>query len=178
VRRLVLTAVVALAGCGGADTVKGPPPSAPARMHLQSPALRSGASIPTRFTCEGKNVSPPLRWSAPPGRTRSLALLMEDPDAPGGTFVHWVVVGLPASSRSLPEGRIPPPAKATKQSSGKEGYGGPCPPEGDSPHHYVLSLYALDRPLALGSGSSPDGARDAIRKAAIARGTLAATYGR
>jgi Raf kinase inhibitor-like YbhB/YbcL family protein len=177
-RRLSLLALVALAGCGGSETVKGPPPSAPARIHLQSPAFAQGSAIPKRFTCDGADVSPPLRWSLAPRAARGLALLVEDPDAPGGTFVHWVVVGLPASARSLPEGRLPPPARSTKQSSGKKGYGGPCPPEGDSPHSYVFSLYSLDRALRLGADTSPAEARDAIRKAATARGVLTGTYGR
>jgi Raf kinase inhibitor-like YbhB/YbcL family protein len=177
-RRLPVLALIALAGCGGDDTVQGPAPSAPARIRLQSPAFAQRTAIPRRFTCDGASVSPPLRWSRVPSRARGLALLMEDPDAPGGTFVHWVVVGIPPSARSLPEGRLPSHATATKQSAGKKGYGAPCPPEGDPAHRYVLSLYALDRPLRLGAGASPEDARDAISEAAIARGTLKATYGR
>jgi Raf kinase inhibitor-like YbhB/YbcL family protein len=177
-RRLTLVAVVVLVGCGGSETVKGPSPSAPSRIHLQSPAFQGGAAIPRRFTCDGADLSPPLRWSGVPKGARGLALIVEDPDAPGGTFVHWVVAGLPASSRSLPEGRLPPPAHSTRQSAGKHGYGGPCPPKGDSAHRYVFSLYALDRPLRLSANTSPADARDAISKAAIARGVLTGTYQR
>jgi Raf kinase inhibitor-like YbhB/YbcL family protein len=177
-RRALLAVAVLLAGCGGGSTVKGPPPSAPERIHLASPALAAGRDIPKRFTCDGANRSPPLRWSGVPRGAKELALLLEDPDAPGGTFVHWVVRRLRPSERALPEGRVAPGALQGRQSFGPKGYGGPCPPKGDPPHHYVFALYALRRRLGLDDDAPPGQAVSAIRASAIARGTLRATYGR
>jgi Raf kinase inhibitor-like YbhB/YbcL family protein len=176
---LGLVAALVIAGCGGGgDTVKGPPPSAPEKIRLTSPVLHAGSPIPKRFTCDGDETSPPLRWSGTPARAKELALLLEDPDAPGGTFVHWVVLRLRPALRVIPEGRVPPSAIEAKQSFGDKGYGGLCPPKGDEPHHYVFTLYALDRQLGLDAGAGPDKVRSAIRGAAFAEGTLRATYAR
>ena len=144
-------------------------------MTVQSPAFQAGGQIPRRFTCNGRNVSPPLRWSGVPPRARELALLVEDPDA--GDFVHWSLLALPRGTRALAEGHVPATADQAKNSFGKAGWGGPCPPKG-STHHYVFTLYALRRPLGLGPGASPKQASTAIRAAAIAKGTLSARYGR
>jgi Raf kinase inhibitor-like YbhB/YbcL family protein len=178
-RTLAFVAVLVLAGCGdGGDTVKGPPPSAPEKIRLTSPAIRAGSPIPKRFTCDGDETSPPLRWSGTPGAAKELALLMEDPDVPGGTFVHWVVLRLRPALRAIPEGRVPPGAIEATQSFGDKGYGGPCPPKGDEAHPYVFTLYALDRRLDLDDDAAPAEVRSAIRGAVIARGTLRATYAR
>jgi Raf kinase inhibitor-like YbhB/YbcL family protein len=178
-RRVALTlALLGLAGCGGGDTVEGPAPSAPEKMRLVSPAFPNGGTIPERFTCDGKGVSPPLRWSRVPRGAAELALLVQDPDAPGGTFVHWSVLRLRPSLRRLAEDRVPKGALQTEQSFGARGYGGPCPPEDDPPHHYVFDLYALDRPLGLSADASLEEVRAAIRKVAVARGRLRASYGR
>lgn len=122
-------------------------------FELLSAAFRSGGDIPVRHTCDGPDLSPPLRWSDPPPGTRSLALIVDDPDAPGGTWVHWVLYAMPGTLRELPEGV---PARDTVPGVGtqglndfrKVGYGGPCPPPG-RPHRYVFRLYALDTELAL-----------------------------
>ena len=179
-RRAALTlALLALAGCGGGgEKLQGPAPSAPERIRLTSPAFHEGGTIPERFTCDGKGVSPPLRWSRVPNRAVELALLVQDPDAPGGTFVHWSLLGLSPSLRGLGEGRVPKGAVQTEQSFGHRGYGGPCPPEDDPPHRYVFDLYALGRRLGLGGGASLEEVRSAIRRAALARGQLTASYGR
>jgi Raf kinase inhibitor-like YbhB/YbcL family protein len=144
-------------------------------MALQSPAFRAGGDIPRRFTCDGRNVSPPLRWSAVPARARELALLVEDPDA--GNFVHWSLLALPRGTRAVAEGRVPASAVQAKNGFGRAGWGGPCPPKG-SIHDYAFTLYALRRPLGLGPGASPKKASSAIRAAAIAKGTLTGRYGR
>lgn len=107
---------------------------------LTSPAFSQGEPLPTRYSCDGRNVSPPLRWTAPPRGTRSLALAVTDPDAPGGTFVHWRVSGLRPSLRSLPEGSRA--GVQGRNSSGGVGWTGPCPPPG-SAHRYVFELRAL-----------------------------------
>jgi Raf kinase inhibitor-like YbhB/YbcL family protein len=180
-RRAALLATLALAGCGGgAEEAKQgtAPPDTPDAIALSSPSFRAGGSMPTRFTCDGRQLSPPLRWSGVPPEAKELLLAMEDPDAPNGTFVHWLVAHLPASTRGLAQGRVPAGATQLQQSFGERRYGGPCPPEDDPPHHYVLTLYALDRKLALGATDAPDQVRSKAEKAAIARGTLKVTYGR
>ena len=107
---------------------------------LTSPAFHSGGTIPTRFTCDGANVSPPLRWTAPPPRTASFSLTVFDPDAPGGGFLHWRIRRLPASARSLPSGS----RLGSANGAGGTGWTGPCPPAGPA-HHYRFELRALSR---------------------------------
>jgi Raf kinase inhibitor-like YbhB/YbcL family protein len=168
---------VAVGACGG-DKVEGPPPSAPDRIRLTSPAFAPGGSIPERFTCDGEDVSPPLRWSGVPAAARSLALLLEDPDAPGGTFVHWTLFALPPSSAGLSAGDVPADAREGENSFGEQGYRGPCPPEGDEPHRYVFVLYALRSALDLDAGASPSEVRAAVGDRALARGRLTGRFGR
>src|SRR5919198_755927 len=103
---------LALAGCGGGDRVEGPPPRAPDRITVTSPAFKDGATIPKRYSCDGANVSPPLRWRRVPGDARELALLVEDPDAPGGSFVHWVLFKIAPGLHGLAEGDEPNGAAA------------------------------------------------------------------
>lgn len=107
---------------------------------LTSPAFQAGGSIPARYTCDGANVSPPLRWTAPPRGTASLSLTVFDPDAPGGGFLHWRVRRLPASARSLPTGS----RLGELNDAGRAGWTGPCPPSGPA-HHYRFELRALGR---------------------------------
>jgi Raf kinase inhibitor-like YbhB/YbcL family protein len=109
-------------------------------MKLTSTAFAEGQAIPKLYTCDGKNVSPPLAWTGVPAAAKVLALMVDDPDAPGGDFTHWIVFNLPPSTHSLPEG-----AKLASQGLNdfaKLGYGGPCPPNGR--HRYIFHLYALD----------------------------------
>jgi Raf kinase inhibitor-like YbhB/YbcL family protein len=122
-------------------------------LELQSPAFAPGADIPVKHTCDGPDLTPPLRWTDPLANTKSFALIVDDPDAPAGTWVHWVLYGVPATVRELPQGI---PAKDTVPGEGtqgvndfrKVGYGGPCPPRG-SAHRYFFKLYALDTELTL-----------------------------
>lgn len=106
---------------------------------LTSSAFADGGAIPAQYTCDGAGQAPPLQWSDPPAGTRSLALIVDDPDAPSGTFGHWGAYNIPASARSVP-------ASAPKAINdfGKSGYGAPCPPKGHGPHHYRFKLLALD----------------------------------
>lgn len=174
----VAIAAIALGGCGGGDRVQGPAPSAPATLTLRSEAFRSGATIPRRFTCASVGKSPPLAWSGLPARTRELALLVEDPDAPGGTFVHWVLFHLPPGLRALPAGSVPDAARQGVNSSGSAGWTPPCPPEGDSPHRYEFRLYALRAPLSEQDGAAADEVRAAIGRGALAEGRLVGVFGR
>jgi Raf kinase inhibitor-like YbhB/YbcL family protein len=169
---------LALAACGGGDRVEGPPPSAPERITLTSTAFAGGGTIPTRYTCDGDEVSPPLAWKGVPGGARELALLVEDPDAPGGTFVHWVLFKLTADTRKLAAGSVPRGARQGKSSTGKAAYAGPCPPKGDAPHHYEFTLYALKSAIDLPDGAAADEVRAAVAKAALARGRLVGRFGR
>jgi len=115
-------------------------------MHLSSAAFADGGAIPKVFTCDGENLSPPLHWSDPPRGTRSFVLLCDDPDAPGGTWRHWAVYDLPATSTNLPEGAGRRDGKGLRQAVndfGEAAYRGPCPPHGHGPHHYRFRLLAL-----------------------------------
>lgn len=128
-------------------------------IELKSDAFISGQSIPAKYTCTGRNISPPITWSDPPAGTQSFTLIMDDPDAPGGTWVHWVLYNIPDSARSMPEDlpvtgkNIEPNAIYTgKNSWGNIGYGGPCPPNGT--HRYYFKLYALDILISLLPGTT------------------------
>jgi len=108
---------------------------------LSSPAFEDGATVPRQFTCDGEDLAPPLAWSGAPEGTRSFALVMEDPDAPHGTFTHWLLYDIPRTTTHLREDGG---GKALRNSFGRAEYGGPCPPPGHGPHRYVFTLYALD----------------------------------
>jgi len=175
-----LTATLALGACGDKGTVTGPPPSAPNTMKLTSPAFRNDGTLPKPFTCDGKlgGVNPPLAWSKRPRDVKSQALIVEDPDAPGGTYVHWTVWRMMARTTGL-QADIPPIGLPQgKNSAGKTGYASPCPPKGDSPHHYRFIIYALKEPIDAKPGAPPDEVIGKIERAALARGTLTATYSR
>ena len=112
-------------------------------MEIKSPAFSEGQAIPSKYTCDGKDVSPPITWSETPRGTKSLALIADDPDAPMGTWVHWVIYNLPPGTRQLPEelptdGRLPDGTIQGKTDFGRAGYGGPCPPSGT--HRYFFRL--------------------------------------
>jgi Raf kinase inhibitor-like YbhB/YbcL family protein len=192
----VAGALLLLAGCGGSSpkqsstsSASSPQPgpartvttpiqvgAAPASIALASPAFAAGATIPTTYTCSGRDISPPLRWSGVPAGTRELALELIDPDAPGGPFLHWALAGIAPSIRSLAPGEsIPPGAVAGSNGFGKIGYGGPCPPTGARPHRYVFVLLALRAPSGLSRGFGA-GALPVSR--ALAIGKLEATFGR
>jgi Raf kinase inhibitor-like YbhB/YbcL family protein len=144
------------------------------RFALTSPAFKAGRAIPVKFSCDGRNVSPALRWTAPPKGTRSLALVMDDPDAPSGTFTHWLAWNIRPSARSLAEGARP--AREGVNSAGETGYVGPCPPSGR--HRYIFRLCALSRPLSLRPGAQSTAFRRALRGRVLATARLLGTYER
>jgi Raf kinase inhibitor-like YbhB/YbcL family protein len=178
-RRLPLLAAAAaalLAGCGGGDKASEPLPEASGKLQLTSPAFDDGGTMAKKYSCDGDEVSPPLSWSGVPSGAKELALVMEDPDA--DHFVHWTVLKIPPGTSGFEEDKVPAGAVQTENTFGKRGYGGPCPPEGDDPHHYVFALYALRRPLGLGEDASPDEVRDAVADDALASGELTGRFGR
>ena len=171
-------AVLALAGCGGAKVRTATTPlkvkTAPHTISVSSPALAPGASIPRAYTCDGRDGSPPLRWSGVPAGTRELALEMIDLDAPGGPFLHWALAGIRPSLMGLAPGPAAPAGVfAGRNGFGKIGYRGPCPPPGKR-HRYVIALFALPAALGLRPGFAA-GALPTSR--ALALGELEGTYG-
>lgn len=149
-----------------------------ATMGLRSPAFTDHAPIPRRHSKDGEEVSPPLEWSGVPEGTAELAVLCEDPDAPGGTFVHCVLAGLDPSLAGLDEGEVPAGAVEGVNDFGHTGYGGPRPPVGDDPHRYFFQVYAASAALGLSSGASGGDLRRALEGRVLARGVLVGTYQR
>ena len=147
-----------------------------AALTLVSPAFQHGRPIPVRFTADGENVSPELRLTGVPPEAASLALVMDDPDAPSGTWVHWVVWNIPAGVRVLEEGAVPPEAVEGVNSWGRRGYGGPSPPSGT--HRYVFKVYALDRRLDLPETATKKDLEAAMQGHVLAGGRLVGTYSR
>ena len=151
-------------------------------IRLTSSAFSEGAPIPEKYTCDGRDISPPLKWSAVPQGTRSFALICDDPDAPVGTWVHWVLYGLPGSVGELPEGlppaeTLPNGAKQGLNDFKRIGYGGPCPP-GKSPHRYFFKLYALDTELNLPAKATKKDLLRAMEGHILAEGQLMGIYKR
>ncbi len=152
-------------------------------MQVNSKAISSGGQFPKRNTCDGADQSPDLAWTQPPAGTKSLALILDDPDAPSGTFTHWLVFNIPPSAMQLPEGLDKHAPELTVGSQGrndfgKVGYGGPCPPPG-KPHRYFFRLYALDTVLNRKPGQTRRTDIDtAIQGHVLARGELMGRYGR
>jgi Raf kinase inhibitor-like YbhB/YbcL family protein len=179
-----LIALFAL-GCKGKQAPVPIPPkgaSPPMAMTISSAAFREGESIPQQFTCDGEDASPPLSWSGVPQAARSLAVICDDPDAPAGTWVHWVLWNLPPSTPSLPggvpnEGTLPGGIQQGKNSWPLTGYNGPCPPPGKA-HRYFFKLYALDSEMTLPDGSGKAALEKAMQDHILAQAQLMGTYGR
>lgn len=200
-RRAALGTMLALAalspGCGPRERAQNPPAaevdvrtpapsttegdrSAGDELRLQSPLMRPDDLLPAEYTCDGADRSPPLQWTGLPPGTGSLALVMKDPDAPGGSFVHWVLYNISPSLDGLPEGG--PPAGSVVEGVndfGRLGYAGPCPPAGDEPHHYEFNLFALDRShIDLPAGASESDLVTATQGRVLASASLTLRYGR
>jgi Raf kinase inhibitor-like YbhB/YbcL family protein len=181
--RAVVTATLvaaALAGCGGDDEKKNSAlPAAPGTIQFTTPDFKEGAAIPAANTCDGAGKPPTIIWRGVPSGSVELVLIVEDPDAPGGTFTHWTAWGIAASSGAglAPDGRFPAGLKEGKNSAGKTGWTPPCPPGGDPAHHYTFALYALPRGTSLEPGADPEAVR-ALLKDALGRGTFTGTVKR
>ncbi|MFB0525525.1 MAG: YbhB/YbcL family Raf kinase inhibitor-like protein [Phycisphaerae bacterium] len=150
-------------------------------IKIGSPAFEEGGMIPAKYTCDGADVSPPLKWEAVPEGTKSVALISDDPDAPMGTWVHWVIFGLPADARELAENiphdkTLPNGAKQGTSDFGRIGYGGPCPPSGT--HRYFFKIYALDTELDLEAGARKRDLLRAMESHILAEGQLMGKYKR
>lgn len=177
-------ALVALASCGASNGSANQTQGGGAvdnatltRLQISSDAFKNSQPIPTQFTCDGADQIPVLRWGAPPEGTKSFALVIDDPDAPSGTFRHWGVFDIPASERSIGDGKRV--GTEVINDFGKSGYGGPCPPKGHGPHHYHFKLFALDtEKLGLSPSAKVVDVEDAARQHAIAEGELVGTYER
>jgi Raf kinase inhibitor-like YbhB/YbcL family protein len=148
-------------------------------LEIRSSAFSEGGSIPAQYTCDGKDVSPPLSWSGAPEGTKAFALVCDDPDARG--WVHWVIYDLPASLSGLPEAvptheRVAEGGRQGTNDFRKTGYGGPCPPSGT--HRYVFTLYALDSDLKLAGGATKAQLTGAVRGHVLAEGRLTGKYSR
>lgn len=152
------------------------------KFKLISEAFDEGEKIPIKYTCDGEDISPPLSWEGFPENTKSFVLIMEDPDAPGGTFTHWIMFNIPKNVTSLKEGiqnikKIEGIGIQCKNDFGKFGYGGPCPPPGTT-HRYVFKLYAIDTMLNLGPEASKHEVLNAIEGHVLAIAELIGIYGR
>ena len=152
-------------------------------IQLTSPAFAEGSSIPVKHTCDGEDVSPPLSWSVLPEGAKGIALISDDPDAPGGTWVHWVLYGLPPDLTGLPEAvptseeTLQGTARQGRNDFGRTGYGGPCPPRGAT-HRYLFKLYALDTELDLRPGAKKEDLLRAMEGHILGQGQLMGRYQR
>jgi Raf kinase inhibitor-like YbhB/YbcL family protein len=153
-----------------ADTAKRTPRS-PASLDVTSTAFKNNEVIPSEYTCDGTGGAPPLSWSNVPAGTKSTAILVDDPDAPKGTFTHWLVTGIPATATST-SGGLPSQAVESKNDKGTSGYTGPCPPSGR--HHYQFHVYALD--ITLPKAMTRADFLNAISGHILATGQLVGTY--
>jgi len=146
---------------------------------LVSAAFAAGRPIPVRHTCDGDNLSPPLTWTGAPTGTSAFALVMDDPDAPGGAFTHWLLCDIPISQSGLDEGLRPGACgTAGVNDFSRQGYGGPCPPKRHGPHHYRFHLYALSRRIGMKSGYTKAQLDAAIADAILGVAELSTSYER
>ena len=151
------------------------------KLNLTSLSFKNGELIPPKYTCDGKNISPALSWDKPSNEIKRFAIIVEDPDSPGGTFVHWVVYNIPSNIKSLPEDitpikNIPDEVLLGTNNFGHIGYGGPCPPLGT--HRYTFKIYGLSNVVHLEAGAEKGELMRAMQKYIIAEGELLGKYSR
>ena len=177
-------AFAALVSCGGSNQASNQTNGGTAvenatltKLSLTSDAFQDGQPIPTQYSCDGGDQTPALTWGEPPPGTKSFALVIDDPDAPSGTFRHWGVYDIPPSARSLGGGQKA--GTEVNNDFGKPGYGGPCPPKGHGPHHYHFKLFALDVDrLEVSPNAKIADVENAAAKHALAQGELVGTFER
>lgn len=150
-------------------------------INLESPAFKNGEMIPSKYTCDGENISPALNWNRPSDKVKHYCLIAEDPDAPGGDFVHWIVFDIPGSATSLLEGitnqkNLPDGAEMGTNDARRIGYFGPCPPSGT--HRYYFRIYAIDNVLKMDAGATKDEVMKAMQGHIVAQGELMGKYQR
>ena len=155
------------------------PDNSEVNMNLTSSAFSNGQPIPVKYSCKGGDVSPALAWTDPPAGTQSFALIMDDPDAPSGTWVHWVLFNIPITAHAWPENtpkdaELVNGARQGKNSGGQIGYSGPCPPSGT--HRYFFKLYALDTTLSLSSNADKKAVLAAMEGHILAQAELMGTF--
>lgn len=173
----VVASVLLIAACSGGGSSDTPEPSVEQQsITVRSASFEDGAAIPVEFSCDGSNTSPALQWSGVPDSAKALALVVADPDAPGGTFYHWVVADIPTTTLGVDAGGTPKGGVVAENSSGDAAYMGPCPPSGT--HRYRFTVYALSTPSGVSGGESTEDAVTAIDKVAAAGGTLTGTFSR
>ena len=187
---LFLAAALVVSACGGAkeqnrsaakQTGEDMTTSSAEKIVLTSPAFKEGERIPKKYTCDGSDISPALDWNSVPAQTKGLALIADDPDAPMGTWVHWVIFNIPPTLTGLPENvpakdSLPDGTLQGKNDFRNYGYGGPCPPGGT--HRYFFKLYALDTMLKLPAGSKKSDVVKAMQGHVLAEGALMGRYSR
>lgn len=145
-------------------------------MAVHSPAFANGGDIPVKYTCDGADVSPPLHFANMPAKTKELVLVMDDPDAPGGTFTHWLLYNVKGSTQAIAEGKVPAGSRQGTNSFGVAHYQGPCPPAFQT-HRYFFTVHALNKASGLAAGADETSVRNAIKGKEIAKGALMGRYG-
>ena len=185
---IVVALLAALTGCANHShslnqnsSAAGTPGNASTSLQVTSTSFKEGQPIPRQYTCDGVNISPPIEWSGVPQNTKTIALIADDPDAPAGTWVHWVFYNLPAANIGLVENM---PANENLRAGGvhgkndfeKLGYGGPCPPSGT--HRYYFKIYALDSELPMKAGATKVELLKVMEGHVLAQGQLMGTYER
>ena len=171
---MALCALMPACGLVGGDADR--PHRASGTITVSSPAFLEGDAIPAKYTCEGPGISPPLSWTGVPTGAARLALVVDDPDAPGGTYVHWVVLNIDAAATGVAAGKVPAGGQQARNSTGEVGYAGPCPPSGS--HHYRFTVYALRQPAPLPGGAALKDALADIAKRSITQGRLTGVFGK
>ncbi len=145
-------------------------------MNLSSPVFKNDEPIPEIYTCDGQNINPPLLISEVPQNTQSLVLIVDDPDAPTGIWIHWILWNIDPKTTEIPENNVPSGATEGVTSFGKSGYGGPCPPQGT--HRYFFKIYALDTKLTLSQDANISKLEEEIANHILAKGELVGLYSR
>lgn len=177
---LAAVGLLSLSGCGLVGQTKIVRGSVPDSITVTSPAFREGADIPVRFACReagGQGKTPPLRWSVASTGVAAQALVIDDPDAPSGAYVHWVLFNMDATANEMLEGAVPRHAEQAQNTAGRAGYAPPCPPRGER-HRYRFTVYALDQRVPLPNGAKLNTVLSQIAKRTVARGRMTVEFGK